>query len=157
MREILFISCILAVTVYLAVTAWEDYKTCEVTRWKHLVGGIPALLYFFLNCNRYSIEENIAVIFFAVLYTVVGYAGIYGFADGLVLGILTLFFGSIGGPWGSGAVVLIMVIAAFSFFSCHVVKSVVKHKKIFVNMAGALIPHICVGYVVVLLIVALYG
>ena len=96
------------------------------------------------------------MIFFAVLYMVVGYAGIYGFADGLVLGILTLFFGSIGGPWGSGVVVLIMVIAAFSFLSCHVVKSVVKHKKIFVNMAGALIPHICVGYVVVLLIVALY-
>lgn len=156
MREILFISCMLAVTVYLAVTAWEDYKTCEVTRWKHLIGGIPALLFFFLNCNCYSIEESIAVISFAVLYIVVGCVGIYGFADGLVLGILTLFFGSIGGLWGSGAVVLIMVIAAFSFLVWHVVKSVVKHKKIFADMAGALIPHICVGYVVVLLIVALY-
>lgn len=144
--------CVLAVTAYLAVTAWEDYRTCEVTRWKHFIGGIPAFILFFVNWNRHGWGESAITVAFALIYIAIGYAGVYGFADGLILANLSLFFGSIGGLAGSGMVLLIMVIAAFSFLFCHVIKSVVNHRNIFRNMSGALIPHILAAYVVVVII-----
>ena len=49
MKEIIFVLCVVAVTAYLAVTAWEDHKTCEVTRWKHLIGVFPAMILFFMR------------------------------------------------------------------------------------------------------------
>lgn len=155
MKTIFFVISVLAVTAYLAVTAWEDYKTCEVTRWKHLIGLFPVVAMFLTNVNLHSMEENVLVLFFAAIYVVIGFAGVYGLADGLVLANLTLFFGSIGGLSGSGAVLLIMVIAAFSFLFCHTVTCVVKHRKVFRNMAGALVPHILVGYGVVVIIMIL--
>lgn len=144
----MFLICVLAVTVYLAVTAWEDHKSCEVTRWKHLIGGIPGVLLFLLNLGKHGLEENAIVITFSLIYIAVGYVGVYGFADGLVLANLSLVFGSIGGIYGSGAVLFIMILAAFSFLACHVVKSVGTNERLFRNMAGALIPHIFIGYVV---------
>ena len=84
------------------------------------------------------------------------YAGIYGFADGLVLAILVLFFGSIGGVIGSGAVLLIMLLASFSFLICHLVKCAAEHKKITGSIAGALVPHILVGYLVVIAVMFCY-
>lgn len=152
MKESVFMLCVLAVTVYLAVAAWEDHKTCEVTRWKHLVGGIPAV---FLLCTKYSQhfwQECAMILAFAILFVLAGYMGAYGVADGLVFANLTLFFGSIGGLAGSGVVILIMIIAAFSFLISHVFRCVVKHKKIR-NMAGALIPHILVGYMTVFVVI----
>lgn len=152
MREAIFTLCILAVTVYLAVTALEDYKTCEVTRWKHLIGGIPAVLMYLINMSKYSPEKNILVIGFSLVYVAIGFVGVYGFADGLVLANLSMFFGGIGGAVGSGVVLLIVVIAAFSFLICHVIRSMVAKQKVFQKMAGALVPHIMVGYIVVVLI-----
>lgn len=152
MREAIFTLCILAVTVYLAVTALEDYKTCEVTRWKHLIGGIPAVLMYLINMSKYSPEENILVIGFSLVYVAIGFAGVYGFADGLVLANLSMFFGGIGGAVGSGVVLLIVVIAAFSFLICHVIRSMVAKQKVFQKMAGALVPHIMVGYIIVVLV-----
>ena len=152
MRESIFMVCVLVVTAYLVVTAWEDHKTCEVTRWKHLIGVFPSMILYFMNIGNHSLEENVMILAFAGMYVVVGFAGVYGFADGLVLANLSLFFGSIGGAAGSGAVLLIMIIAAFSFGSCHVVKSVMTRGKIFQNITGALIPHILVGYAVVVVI-----
>ena len=147
MKEWILLLCVFAVTAYLVVTAWEDHKTCKVTRWKHLIGGIPAILLFFVDFSRYSWEENAMIAAFSILYIVLGFVGVYGFADGLVLAVLTMFFGSIGGVVGSGAVLLIAIIASFSFLFCHVVKNIVSKRKIFQNMAGAFIPHILVGYV----------
>lgn len=153
MRESIFLICVLAVTVYLAVTAWEDHKTCEVTRWKHLIGGIPAIILYCLHWNQHGMEENAMILAFAIIYVAVGFAGIYGFADGLVLANLSLFFGSIGGATGCGVILLIMIIAAFSFLICHVVKSIVTRRKVFQRISGALIPHILVGYLIVMGIV----
>lgn len=152
MEKVVFLVCALAVTVYLAVTAWEDHKSCEVTRWKHLIGGIPAIFLFFLNVNKYNLEENAIILAFSLLYVVIGCVGVYGFADGLVLANLSLFFGSIGGVYGSGAVLLIMILSSFSFLGCHVVKCIMKKQKVFRNIAGALIPHIMAGYLAFILI-----
>lgn len=149
MEKVVFLLCVLAVTVYLAVTAWEDHKSCEVTRWKHLIGGIPAIFLSIMNAGHHGLEENAIILAFAMIYIVVGYVGVYGFADGLVLAVLTLFFGSIGGAIGSGAVLLITILAAFSFLGCHMVKCAVEHKKITGSIAGALVPHILIGYLVV--------
>ena len=152
MEKVMFILGTLAVTVYLAVAAWEDHKSCEVTRWKHLIGGIPAIFLFLLNVHDYSLEENAIILAFSLIYIAVGYVGVYGFADGLVFANLSLFFGSIGGVSGSGAVLLIMILASFSFLGCHVVKSVVCREKVFRNIAGALIPHILAGYITIVFI-----
>lgn len=148
MKESLFVLCVLAVTVYLIVTAWEDHKTCEVTRWKHLIGGISAMLLLCTQIDQYSWQEYAMILAFSLLFVLIGCIGVYGMADGYVLMILSLHFGSIGGLAGIGIVLLIMITAAFSFLVCHVVKCVVTHQKIR-NVAGALIPHIFVGYMVV--------
>lgn len=85
MGNVLFVVCVVAITVYMAVTAWEDYKSCEVTRWKHIIGGIPAILLYIINAGRYSVMENLLILVFAVLYIIIGYCGVYGMADGLLL------------------------------------------------------------------------
>lgn len=149
MYAVLFLLSVLAVTVYLVVTAWEDHKTCMVTRWKHLIGGIPAIIMYFLNINTYAFEENTMILVFVGLYIVIGCVGVYGFADGIVLAVLTLFFGGSAGMVGAGIVLVIMILAAFSFLICHVMKSVATHGKLFQNVTGALVPHILVGYIVV--------
>ena len=156
MEKIVFFMCVMAVTVYLTVAAWEDHKSCEVTRWKHLIGGIPAIFLFLWNLNSHSWEENVMILAFSTLYIVLGYAGAYGFADGLVLANLSVFFGSIGGIYGSGMVLVIMILAAFSFLLCHLGKCVVEHKKVSGNITGALVPHILVGYLIVALVMLRY-
>jgi len=78
-------------------------------------------------------------------------------ADGFVFANLSLLFGGIGGTVGIGAVILIAVIAAFSAFFCHNLKYLIKKKKIFQNAAGAFIPHILFGYVVLTLGLIAYG
>lgn len=154
MEKVIFIVCFLAVTVYLTVTAWEDQKSCEVTRWKHLLGSIPAIIMYVMHIDRYDLWEYVLVLFFAVIYVAIGYMGVYGFADGILMCVLTIFFGSIGGIAGVGIVLLIMIFAAFSFLICHVAKSIINHNRIYLHMPGALIPHLFVGYIAVLCIIA---
>lgn len=155
MREWILLLCVCAVTAYLVVTALEDHKSCTVTRWKHLIGGIPAILLYIVNFCQRSWEENAMILAFSVMYIIIGFVGVYGFADGLVLAVLTVFFGSIGGAIGSGAVLLIAIIASFSFLICHVIRNTMKGRKIFQNMAGAFVPHILVGYLGVCVVVLL--
>lgn len=149
MKEILFILSVLAVTVYLTVAAWEDHKTCEVTRWKHLIGGIPVVLLLCSKYSQYSWQEYALILVFSLLFVLAGCVGVYGMADGYVLMILVLLFGSIGGVMGIGMVILIMVIAGFSFVLTHLIKCIVKRRRLFQNMAAAFIPHILVGYVLI--------
>lgn len=149
MREVIFVLCVLAVTAYLAVAAWEDYKTCGITRWKHLIGLLPATILLCMRINVFSGLDFVIVLLFIGLYVLAGYIGIYGAADGFVFAILTLLFSSIGGVAGIGVVILIMVIAGFSFLVNHVVTCIVRRKNLFHNVAGAFVPHILVGYIVV--------
>ena len=149
MKEILFILSVLAVTVYLTVAAWEDHKTCEVTRWKHLIGGIPVVLLLCSKYSQHSWQEYALILVFSLLFVLAGCVGVYGMADGYVLMILVLLFASIGGVMGIGMVILIMVIAGFSFVLTHLIKCIVKRRRLFQNMAAAFIPHILVGYVLI--------
>ena len=77
MKESLFVLSVLAVTVYLTVAAWEDYKTCEVTRWKHLIGGIPALFLLCTNCSQYSWQGCAMILAFSLLFVRIGCMGVY--------------------------------------------------------------------------------
>lgn len=113
-----------------------------------MIGGISVMLLLCTQIGQYSWREYAIILAFSLLFVLISYIGVYGMADGDVLMILSLHFGSIGGLAGIGIVLLIMITAAFSFLVCHVVKCVVTHKKIR-NVAGALIPHIFVGYMVV--------
>lgn len=147
MKEYIFLVCILTVTVYLAVAAIEDYKTCEVTRWKHLIGGVPALVLLWMRKNMLSEMDLIIVLVFVTLYVFVGCIGIYGIADGFVFTILTIFFGSISGMTGVGIVIIIMILAGFSFMANHLFICIKNKKSLFENVAAAFVPHIFVGYV----------
>ena len=149
MKEILFVLCVLAVTAYLAVAAWEDFKTCEITRWKHLMGLIPATILLCMGMNTFSRLELIIVLVFIVLYVIAGYCGVYGVADGFVFAILTLLFGAVGGVTGIGIVIIIMIIAGFSFLINHLVICMIKKKRLFQNVAAAFVTHILVGYIFV--------
>ncbi len=150
MRGVVFLINIIAVTVYLAVTAIEDGRSCEVTRWKHLIGFAPAVSSFVINVKKHSFMEIGIVLVFMAFFVVIGYAGIYGVADGFVFANLSLLFGGIGGTAGIGVVTLILVIAGFSSFFCHIIKCIVQKKKIFQNVAVAFIPHIFLAYVIVM-------
>ena len=86
------------------------------------------------------------ILAFSFLFVLIGSLGAYGMADGYVFMILTLFWGSVGGLAGIGMVILIMIIAGFSFLIHHLVKCMVNKGKLFQNMAAALIPHILIGY-----------
>lgn len=147
MKEILFVLCVVAVTAYLAVTAWEDFRTCEITRWKHLLGLIPAVILLCIRMNTFSGIEFIIVLGFSTLYVLAGYLGVYGIADGFVFAILTLFFGAVGGVAGIGIVIIIMIIAGFSFIMNHLVICMIIKKRVFQNLAAAFVPHILMGYI----------
>ena len=151
MRELLFVLCVLAVTVYLTVAAVEDYRTCEVTRWKHLIGLFPATISIISNMKIHSMMDFAMILAFSVIFMWIGFAGVYGMADGFVLANLTLYFGSIAGVIGAGVVIIVMVIAAFSFFICRIGKCFIYKEEINRNIKGALIPHILVGYVAVMI------
>ena len=147
MKEILLVVCVVAVTAYLAVTAWEDFRTCEITRWKHLLGLIPATILLCTRMNTFSGIEFIIVLVFIALYVLAGYLGIYGVADGFVFAILTLFFGAVGGVAGIGIVIIIIIIAGFSFLINHLVTCMIRKKRLLQNVATAFVPHIFVGYI----------
>ena len=68
-------------------------------------------------------------------------------ADGFVFAILTLLFGAVGGVAGVGIVIIIMIIAGFSFLLNHLVICMIKRKRLFQNVAAAFVPHILVGYI----------
>ena len=153
MKTILFVLCVLAVTVYLTVAAIEDYRTCEVTRWKHLIGLISASISIISNMKIHSMIDFAIILAFSVIFMWIGLAGVYGMADGFVLANLTLYFGSIAGDMGAGIVIIILVIAAFSFLICHIGKCLIYKEEINKNIKGALIPHILVGYVAVMILV----
>ena len=151
MKEYIFLVCILTVTVYLAVAAIEDYKTCEVTRWKHLIGLFPATISIIPNMKIHSMIDFAIILAFSVIFIGIGIAGVYGMADGFVLANLTLYFGSIAGDMGVGVVIIILIIAAFSFLICHAGKCFIYKEQISRNIKGALIPHILAGYIAVMI------
>ena len=151
MKTVFFLGSIVAVTVYLIAAAIEDYKTCQVTRWKHFIGFIPAFLWFVINIRQFLIVEFTIILAFLLTFIGIGYEGIYGLADGFVLANLSLLFGGTGGAAGIGMVILIMLVASFSFFICHVWSRFIKKESIFKNAAGPLIPHITVGYIITML------
>ena len=155
MKELLFVLCVLAVTVYLTVAAIEDYRSCEVTRWKHLIGFVPASCISILGFDNNGTTECAIILAFSVVYILIGYCGIYGKADGFVFAILSLFFGGIGGLVGIGIVIFIMVLSALSFMIKHIVVCIVRREKLFRNVACAYIPHIFVGYLGVTVILML--
>jgi len=147
MRSVIFVLCVLVVTAYLAVVAWEDHKTCEVTRWKHLLGLSPAIILFCMKISEFSRLEVVLLFVFVSMYVLFGYLGVYGVADGFVLAILTLSFGAVGGVAGIGIVIVIMIVAGFSFMINHLFICMRKKRKLFQNVAAAFLPHIFVGYI----------
>ena len=149
MDTIIFIVCMVAVTVYLTVAAIEDYRTCEVTRWKHLIGFVPGFFYFVWNVRKFGRMDLAIVLGFVAIFVGAGLVGVYGLADGFVLTNLTFMFGGIGGAMGAGMVVLITVVASFSFLLYRFLFSGIMLKTFFKDKGAAFIPHIVVGYAII--------
>lgn len=149
MDTIIFIVCMVAVTMYLIVAAIEDYKTCEVTRWKHLLGFVPGFFYFVWNIGKFDWMDLIVVLGLTAIFVGAGVIGVYGLADGFVLANLTFMFGGIAGAMGAGMVVLIMVLASFSFLVYRCICGRITLKRFVNDKGAAFIPHVAVGYVVI--------
>lgn len=154
-KGIIFIICVLAVTVYLIVAAIEDAKTMEVTRGKHLISLIPAVVVWILCASERNICDIGIILPFVILWMLCGCIRVYGMADGFVLSNLTLFWGGIGGVTGVGMVILIMVLAGFSGMGEILVKKLATAKNFKENRKIAFVPHILVGYLIVLMVVVL--
>ena len=151
-KGIVFIICALAVTVYLIVAAIEDAKSMKVTRGKHLIGFIPAVATWILCTKGQNIYELGITILFIGLWLLCGWIRVYGMADGFVFSNLTLFWGGIGGVAGIGMVILIMVLAGVSGMAEILVRKLATMKNFRENRKIAFVPHIFVGYVVVILL-----
>lgn len=99
-KGIIFAVCALAVTVYLIVAAIEDGRSMEVTRGKHLIGFIPAVVVWILCAKGRNIYDIGIIILFICLWMLCGWIKIYGMADGFVFSNLTLFFwGGVSEVW----------------------------------------------------------
>ena len=154
--SILFIGSVLIITAYLILAAREDARSFEVTRIKHLMGFIPALCILLMNGKMLSMFDLGVIAMFVLLCLIIGMIGIYGMADGFVFANLTVLFGGIGGSTGVGLVVLIMILACFSglieilMYRILTLVSIRKNKKI------AFVPHILLGYGVVMIILLIW-
>ena len=92
------------------------------------------------------------VLDFAAIFIGSGLFSVYGLADGFVLANLTLMFGGIGGAMGAGMVVLIMVLASFSFLVYRCICDRITIKRLMKDKGAAFIPHVSVGYALVWII-----
>lgn len=154
-KGIIFAVCGLAVTVYLIVAAIEDGRSMEVTRGKHLIGFVPAVATWILCASGRNIYDIGIIILFISLWMLCGWIGVYGIADEFVFSNLTLFWGGIGGVSGVGMVILIMVLAGFSGLVEVLIRKLATINNFKENRKIAFVPHIMVGYVIVIIIVVL--
>lgn len=146
-KGIIFAVCGLAVTVYLIVAAIEDGRSMEVTRGKHLIGLIPAVMVWLLYIGERDFFDVGMVVLFIGLWWLCGRIRVYGMADGFVYSNLTLFWGGIGGVSGVGMVILIMVLAGFSGMVEILIRKLATINNFKENRKIAFVPHILVGYI----------
>lgn len=150
-KGIIFVICVLAVTVYLIVAATEDAKSMEVTRGKHLIGFMPAVVVWILCASERNIYDIGIIILFIGLWMLCGWIRVYGMADGVVFANLTLFWSGIGGVAGVGMVILIMIVASFSGMVVILVRKLATLRNFKENRKIAFVPHIFIGYVGVII------
>lgn len=155
-KWIFFIICTVAVMVYLVMAAAEDKKSMEVTRKKHLIGLIPSVAVFLMYAGIRDVYELGIILLFVNLCILFGKIRIYGMADGFVFANLTLLFGGAGGISGIGLVILIMILACFSGAAEILLRKMVIKADIKQNKHIAFVPHILIGYVVVMVVLLVW-
>lgn len=149
-KSIIFIGCMLVVTIYLLITAREDARSCQVTRIKHLAGLVPAVCMLFMNVRARSLSDIGAVLLFMLIFLVCGLKKIYGMADGFVFMNLTLLFGGAYGVAGIGVVILIMVLACVSGMAEILMRKMITIENFRQKAHIAFVPHILIGYIAVM-------
>ena len=122
-----------------------------MTRIKHLVGFIPAILMMIVNVGTYSWFDIGMIELFVLLCLWMGMKGIYGMADGFVFANLVLMFGGISGATGIGVVIFIMILACFSGMIEMLLKKMVTLANFRENRHIAFVPHILTGYLAVMI------
>lgn len=155
-RNILLLCSVLAMTVYLILTASEDSKSCEVTRVKHLIGFVPAGLCLLIYVKDRSLFDIGMIALFVLLCLFIGMKGIYGMADGFVFANLTLLFGGVGGAAGIGLVIMIMILACFSGMIEMLLQKMVTWTDFKSKRPIAFIPHILIGYISVMIALCIW-
>ena len=151
LKSIIWISCYVITTFYLIWTAHEDARSMEVTRVKHLVGFIPAVLMLMINVGTYSWFDIGMTLLFVLLCLWMGMKKVYGMADSFVFANLALLFGGMNGVTGLGIVILIMILACFSGMTEMLLRKMVTLADFRKNRQIAFIPHILTGYMAVMI------
>lgn len=150
-RSILLLFIVVTMTIYLILTADEDSRSFEVTRNKHLIGFLPAVLSFLMYVKDRSLFDIGMIVLFVLLCLFIGIKGIYGMADGFVFANLSLLFGGVGGTAGIGLVILVMILACFSGMTEMLLRKMVTLTNFKQNRHIAFVPHILTGYVSVMI------
>ena len=149
-RSILLIFAVVIMSIYLILTAGEDSSSCEVTRNKHLIGFLSAVIILLMYVKERSLFDIGMIVLFVLLCLLIGIKGIYGLADGFVFANLTIAFGGVGGTAGIGLVILIMILACFSGMTEMLLRKMVTMTGFRRNSHIAFVPHILTGYVAVI-------
>jgi len=155
-KSIIWISSFVIMTVYLIWTSHEDAESMEVTRIKHLIGFIPAVLMMIVNAGTYSWFDFGIICVFVLLCLWMGMKKVYGMADSFVFANLALLFGGMNGVTGLGIVILIMILACFSGMTEMLLRKMVTMENFKGNKQIAFVPHILAGYVAIIITLAIW-
>lgn len=150
MKSMLLIGSFVATATYLILVAVEDSKSFQVTRWKHLIGMIPALLLTLVYIGERSVLDMGMILLFVLLWMFFGKRKVYGMADGFVFVNLTILFGAIGGMAGIGLVILILILACFSGMAELFLRKMVTVASFQAKKHIAFVPHILTGFLAVM-------
>lgn len=154
-QGIIFIISTAAMTVYLCMTAVEDHRTCMVTRWKHLIGFIPAVLLETAMLQSRSKADTALTAVLTLIFLSAGMIGAYGLADGFVMANLTLYFGAVSGSFGAFLSWIVFLLAGVLFTLHKIVRAGFCVRRMTENGMGAFIPYIAAAYGSVLLMICL--
>lgn len=170
LQSVFFITNMICMAAYLCVAAVEDHKTCMVTRWKHLIGFVPTMVYFTVHAlRRLSAVDISFIIIFMMIMLAAGLIGIFGLADGFVMANIILQLGSFFGCAGVMLSCYILVTAGVLFLVWQLVQktweiihsgfSLSFWELLLKNGSGAFVPHIAIAYctVVVWIGCCVYG
>ena len=150
-RCMLVFCSFLVMTIYLMLASFEDSKSCEVTRLKHLIGLVPAGIMLMIYIKDRSLFDLGILALFMLLCLLIGAKGVYGMADGFVFANLIMLFGGMSGIVGIGLVILIMILACFSGMIEQLLQKMMTGSRFNRRKHIAFIPHILTGYMSVII------
>lgn len=146
MTIILSIISLFIFLFYLYFCAYEDWKTCYVQRWKHLI-GLSASILMIIAFHNISFHTLKYILLYLIFYFVLGILKVYGMADGFVFMNMTLFLSSLFGIYSIFITIIIQIISCFLSLIFRLIRKLFKIKT---NLS--FIPYITFTFTIFIII-----